>query len=77
MRSSQERFCVSCLATVIPAVLHKNDYMRLMRNEDFSDVVSVSSEVFLYLILENNWERWLHYFVSKMVWMYCNYTKKY
>ena len=66
MRASTERYCVAFLATVVPALLQKDDYMRLKRDEDFSDVVSVSTEVFLYLILENNWEVWLYKFVSML-----------
>ena len=64
MCGAQERHCVAYLATMIPAVLDNDDYMCLKRNADFSDVVSVSAEVFLYLTLENNWDQWLYKFIS-------------
>jgi len=53
MCQSKDKHMVVLIATVINVLL------------DVSDLVSVNTEVFLSLMLENNWDKWLHKFYSK------------
>ena len=64
-RRSKEKHMVVLMATVINVLLDMPDLVKLKCGAEFNTVVTVSTEVFLYLILENNWDKWLYNFVSE------------
>ena len=67
MRKSKEKHMVVLMATVINVLLDMPDLVKLKCGAEFNTVVTVSTEVFLYLTLENNWDKWLYNFVSESI----------
>ena len=66
MRKSKEKHMVVLMATVINVLLDMQDLVKLKCGAEFNTIVTVSTEVFLYLTLENNWDKWLYNFVSDL-----------
>ena len=64
MQRSKEKHMVVLMAKVINVSLDMPDLVKLKCGAEFNTVVTVSTEVFLYLTLENNWDKWLYNFVS-------------
>ena len=74
MRKSKEKHMVVLMVTVINVLLDMSDLVKLKCDAEFNTVVMVSTEVFLYLTLENNWDKWLYNFVSNLnrrIMMHC------
>ena len=63
MQRSKEKHMVVLIATVINVLLDMPDLVKLKCGAEFNTVVTVSTEVFLYLTLENNWNKWLYNFL--------------
>ena len=66
MRKSKEKHMVVLMATVINVLLDMQDLVKLKCGAEFNTILTVSTEVFLYLTLENNWDKWLYNFVSDL-----------
>lgn len=76
MQKSKEKHMVVLMATVINMLLDMPDLVKLKCGAEFDTIVTVSTEVFLYLTLENNWDNWLYNFISDstmMIMMQCNF----
>ena len=66
MRKSKVKHMVVLMAILINVLLDMPDLVKLKCGAEFNTIVTVSTEVFLYLTLENNWDKWLYNFVSDL-----------
>ena len=61
-RQSRTKEMIACMYHFAPALIGSVRWKNGSTMDDFSALVTVSDEVTLYIVLENNWEKWQYIF---------------
>ena len=65
-RQSRTKDMIACMYHFAPALIGSVRWKNGSTMDDFSTLVTVSDEVTLLIVLENNWEKWQYIFEHKV-----------